>query len=393
MVIHRDKKQPASKEVTKAASVLSSEPAKIVVGPEEREFLIHKGLLCHYSEYFRGALSGSFKEGLEGAVPMPQEDPYLFEIVVSWCYTRKLQDMADKAGSEMDYLDLINLWIFGDKHIIPALQNAVMDAFMQKNAAVKHIPSCYILHIYENTMPRSQMRRVVIDLVAYTGGLDEYVECVLSFWSDYYRGMLNGPFREAKGKTLTSDEDPYIFAIFESFCYTNQLTDGAVTKGTDLLFTTLVRLWIFGDRVIAPALQNMAMTALMEKSVTGNVVPLERVLYVYENTMPRAPLRRWLIDRIAHTTCIQSWLSEHDTWWNEEILKDLLVVSSGLNDLDREQNKLPAYRLGCYYHVHNEETLELYQQTNKQASYMKMCYAQSYDVVSVAIATAADILI
>ena len=100
---------------------------------------------------------------------------------------------------------------------------------------------------------------------------------VLSFWSDYYRGMLNGPFREAKEKTLTSDEDPYIFAIFESFCYTNQLTDGAVTKGTDLLFTTLVRLWIFGDRVIAPALQNMAMTALMEKSVTGNVVPLERV--------------------------------------------------------------------------------------------------------------------
>lgn len=84
---------------------------------------------------------------------------------------------------------------------------------------------------------------------------------VLSFWSDYYRGMLNGPFREAKEKTLTSDEDPYIFAIFESFCYTNQLTDGAVTKGTDLLFTTLVRLWIFGDRVIAPALQNMAMTA------------------------------------------------------------------------------------------------------------------------------------
>ncbi|CAD0023988.1 unnamed protein product [Aureobasidium pullulans] len=370
MVIHKDKKQPASKEVTKAASVLSSEPAKIVVGPEGREFLVHKGVLCHYSEYFRGALSGSFKEGLEGAVPMPQEDPYLFEIVVSWCYTRKLQDMADKAGSEMDYLDLINLWIFGDKHIIPALQDAVMDAFMQKNAAVKHIPSCYILHIYENTMPRSQMRRVVIDLVAYTGGLDEYDivtirfektkrefhihKGVLSFWSDYYRGMLNGPFREAKEKTLTSDEDPYIFAIFESFCYTNQLTDGAVTKGTDLLFTTLVRLWIFGDRVIAPALQNMAMTALMEKSVTGNVVPLERVLYVYENTMPRSPLRRWLIDRIAHTTCIQSWLSEHDTWWNEEILKDLLVVSSGLNDLDREQNKLPAYRLGCYYHVQNE---------------------------------------
>lgn len=114
---------------------------------------------------------------------------------------------------------------------------------------------------------------------------------VLSFWSDYYRGMLNGSFREAKEKTLTSDEDPYIFTIFESFCYTNQLTDGAVTKGTDLLFTTLVRLWIFGDRVIAPALQNMAMTALMEKSVTGNVVPIERVLYVYENTMPRSPLR------------------------------------------------------------------------------------------------------
>ncbi|THY79988.1 hypothetical protein D6C95_09732, partial [Aureobasidium pullulans] len=132
---------------------------------------------------------------------------------------------------------------------------------------------------------------------------------VLSFWSDYYRGMLNGSFREAKEKTLTSDEDPYIFTIFESFCYTNQLTDGAVTKGTDLLFTTLVRLWIFGDRVIAPALQNMAMTALMEKSVTGNVVPIERVLYVYENTMPRSPLRRWFIDRIAHTTCVQSWLS------------------------------------------------------------------------------------
>ena len=47
----------------------------LYVGPEESLFTVHKSLLCHYSDFFRGAfLNDVFEEAKEGVVRLKEED-------------------------------------------------------------------------------------------------------------------------------------------------------------------------------------------------------------------------------------------------------------------------------------------------------------------------------
>ena len=47
----------------------------IQVGPEHRRYYLHKAFLIHYSEYFRKALSGPWKEAEEGVIPLEDIEP------------------------------------------------------------------------------------------------------------------------------------------------------------------------------------------------------------------------------------------------------------------------------------------------------------------------------
>lgn len=47
----------------------------VEIGTEQREYHVHKALLTHHSEYFRRALSGSWKEAQEGVIPLHDIDP------------------------------------------------------------------------------------------------------------------------------------------------------------------------------------------------------------------------------------------------------------------------------------------------------------------------------
>ena len=44
-----------------------------------------------HSGYFRGALSGTFKEAEEGVVVLEDEDAYTLAVFNTWLYTKKLE--------------------------------------------------------------------------------------------------------------------------------------------------------------------------------------------------------------------------------------------------------------------------------------------------------------
>ncbi|THY80361.1 hypothetical protein D6C92_10628 [Aureobasidium pullulans] len=145
--------------VTKAVSVTSKAPPNgsncfrgivvVEVGPEKQAFSIHKDLLCFYSDYFRGAFDSSFKEAAEGKLSLPTEDPAIFDIFNGFIYTRQLRDATDVRGLDLLYGTLVALWIFGDKYIVPALQNKAIDAFKERSDKLKSIP--WQLHFETST--------------------------------------------------------------------------------------------------------------------------------------------------------------------------------------------------------------------------------------------------
>lgn len=67
----------------------------VKVGPSGKEFHIHKGLICYYSEYFRGAFKGGFQES-EGVVKLDDDRVDVFQCFVNWLYTGKVVGQEKK---------------------------------------------------------------------------------------------------------------------------------------------------------------------------------------------------------------------------------------------------------------------------------------------------------
>ena len=81
----------------------------ILVGPDESRHTVHKDLLCQKSPYFSAAANDCWKEGQEGRVPLPADDPSTFALYVQWLYrdrTFSSQDMTD-TGGKREEIDLL----------------------------------------------------------------------------------------------------------------------------------------------------------------------------------------------------------------------------------------------------------------------------------------------
>ena len=63
------------------------ETVTLVVGSEKKAYNVHIGLLSFYSDYFRAAFQGSFKEAIERKMELPGVTKDVFERFQVWLYT------------------------------------------------------------------------------------------------------------------------------------------------------------------------------------------------------------------------------------------------------------------------------------------------------------------
>ncbi|KAI5248628.1 hypothetical protein E4T43_01417 [Aureobasidium subglaciale] len=156
----------------------------IEVGSNKQVFSIHKDLLSFYSDYFRGAFENGFKEAIEGKMSLLDVDPEIFDIFNAFVYTRGLRNAQGLEGSKLSFSILVDLWLLGDRFIIPALQNTVIDCFKEKSDKEGIIPWNAELHtIYDNTVHGAPLRRIMIDLMVYEDDVSKKQrEALLEAW-------------------------------------------------------------------------------------------------------------------------------------------------------------------------------------------------------------------
>ncbi|KAI4782740.1 hypothetical protein E4T52_02336 [Aureobasidium sp. EXF-3400] len=150
---------PVSKMISCFQTIVTVE-----VGAEKKPFLIHKDLLVFYSDYFRGAFNSAFSEAIQGKISLVDERVDVFNIVNKFVYTRQLSDNVD---SDLQWEILIRTWIFGDKYLMPSLQNSVMSILLEKGLKQNFVPTGQLKFIYNNTVPGSLLRKMVVDVAAY----------------------------------------------------------------------------------------------------------------------------------------------------------------------------------------------------------------------------------
>lgn len=139
---------------------------EVVVGPTKRLFMFHKQILCDLSPFFKAALTGRFREGDEQRVEFLETDIVIFEQFQCWLYSGIIpatRDMVKDKNHEV-FPVLTNLYIFGDKLGIPALQNKVIDSYLQARAVKSWTPFVDIPRICCDLPSTSPLRKLFVDL-------------------------------------------------------------------------------------------------------------------------------------------------------------------------------------------------------------------------------------
>ncbi|KAH7382021.1 hypothetical protein BKA64DRAFT_218609 [Cadophora sp. MPI-SDFR-AT-0126] len=165
-----EKDEPRSKRMCNPA------PAPNLVGPQPivtvkvradqnptgrwHTFQVHKNYLCHYSPYFRAALSGPFIESEDQSINLDETNPTVFGILVNWLYT---QTLVNKSSEQPLSSHLFMLWILADKLLIPRLQNDIL-SMLESARKTKGLPSAVFGYVYENTTEESLLRKYIVSM-------------------------------------------------------------------------------------------------------------------------------------------------------------------------------------------------------------------------------------
>lgn len=140
----------------------------IKAGPRDdcSVFQTYKGLLCHYSPFFRASLNGNFKEAHDNVITLEHDEPAVFQMFHSWMFTRRPIDTIKDSDPQQRMYVLAKAWVFGDARGIPSFQNDVMDEFI--STSVSH----WEMHdhdtttwIYENTVEDSPLRGFFVEFL------------------------------------------------------------------------------------------------------------------------------------------------------------------------------------------------------------------------------------
>ncbi|KAI9760445.1 MAG: secretory subunit [Chaenotheca gracillima] len=151
------------------SKLLEGETVKIEVSPSKRCWHLHKNALCHNSLFFAAALEGDFKEGLEKAIHLPEDNEYAFKLFVLWLYKGNIEEPADTTKLEMwnHAWSFFELYVLADKLMIAELKNLAIDLFRHTCLRSHQGPGAiHMKAIYQRTMRGSPFRRLVVQSAA-----------------------------------------------------------------------------------------------------------------------------------------------------------------------------------------------------------------------------------
>lgn len=139
----------------------------VLVGAGQRPFLIHTGLLTHYSSYFRAALKNNWEEDKTNTVPLTEDDPDVFQAVFDWLYSGRLYPALTSEGKiPYDSQRICEIFVLGDFLGVPEMCNAALDLFVQWYIQTWTFLTEPLNYIYNNTVSGSPLRRLVVCLAS-----------------------------------------------------------------------------------------------------------------------------------------------------------------------------------------------------------------------------------
>lgn len=158
----------------------------LYLGPQRRQFSVHKKLLCHQSPFFAKAFDGGFEETVHGKMTLEEDDSYAFEIFLYWLYRGHLppakpigdrgRNLAFSHGLLSITGGLAKFYLLADKYL---LNDDVREEILNKVLEIRKLGQSFsdpkiITFLCHNTEDDDPPRRMVMDLACadYVKGND-----------------------------------------------------------------------------------------------------------------------------------------------------------------------------------------------------------------------------
>lgn len=110
------------------SSTLLTETAVFHIGPQQKDYIVHRQLLTLYSGFYDASLNGQFAERDAAIITQADTTPCVFERFRYWLYNGILYPL-DTPMKSIGAQELAEVYGLADLYIIPALKNAAIDAY------------------------------------------------------------------------------------------------------------------------------------------------------------------------------------------------------------------------------------------------------------------------
>ncbi|KAH6640670.1 hypothetical protein F5144DRAFT_482089 [Chaetomium tenue] len=158
--------QGSSTDLHGLDSWLTDRIVTLIVGAEEKRWVVHEKLLVSQSEVFRDYFAGGDDE-----MKLPDDDPRLFALFIRWLYgtaflpsggARNFRFLAPD-GTNLTVRDYLGVYVMGGKFGILGVRNAVLDVlymyFGEASDDHRAPDMGDITYIFDHTGPNAPMRR------------------------------------------------------------------------------------------------------------------------------------------------------------------------------------------------------------------------------------------
>jgi hypothetical protein len=201
--------------------------------------------------------------------------------------------------------------------------------------------------------------------------------------SEFFKTACKPEWECGKTDTVTlDDDDPTIFGMFLTWLkasakgvpnllhIVDKPLDNTVTSRylTQHLYENLVRCFILGDLLQAPAFQNAIMDCviILAKDYSIQFKQLlssrpEDIGEIYDHTLKGSPLRKFILDGIVSRMNPDQFIEtvvDDLLYSNQEFIKELLHASLSTihaMEINRGVVQSPWEKNRCHYHIHPDK--------------------------------------
>jgi hypothetical protein len=140
----------------------------IIVGAKKKKFVLHKKLVCSEAPYFDKMFNGNFKEAKTQECFLHEEEPFTFEVFVSFIYTGHFpEDVKAVSGTASVYEAIIKFHVLADKLLMPkAAKTAALDALVKARAPSSlRMDETMIKFVLNRTADDCPLRKLAVDMM------------------------------------------------------------------------------------------------------------------------------------------------------------------------------------------------------------------------------------